>query len=136
MCCNLPVLSDARNGRNSNAPNQQRLQPASPAPSSVSPTIACRRENEKNCHRETECRAMALRRKLRHRTDTAEGSRIAGSLHTTNQTAVLTKRFTALGAEVRLGPCNIFPTQTHALRGDGGSGQFPVPPTRRKPLNE
>ncbi|MGI9603914.1 MAG: adenosylhomocysteinase, partial [Acidimicrobiales bacterium] len=42
------------------------------------------------------------------------GSRIAGSLHMTIQTAVLIETLTALGAEVRWVSCNIFSTQDHA----------------------
>src|SRR5580698_10762318 len=42
------------------------------------------------------------------------GSRIAGSLHMTIQTAVLIESLVALGAEVRWVSCNIFSTQDHA----------------------
>ncbi|MGD0854152.1 MAG: adenosylhomocysteinase [Acidimicrobiales bacterium] len=42
------------------------------------------------------------------------GSRIAGSLHMTIQTAVLIETLVALGAEVRWVSCNIFSTQDHA----------------------
>jgi adenosylhomocysteinase len=42
------------------------------------------------------------------------GSRIAGSLHMTIQTAVLIETLTALGADVRWVSCNIFSTQDHA----------------------
>ncbi|MEH0110311.1 adenosylhomocysteinase [Tersicoccus sp. MR15.9] len=42
------------------------------------------------------------------------GSRIAGSLHMTVQTAVLIETLTALGAEVRWASCNIFSTQDEA----------------------
>ena len=43
-----------------------------------------------------------------------KGSRIAGCLHMTIQTAVLIETLTALGAEVRWSSCNIFSTQDHA----------------------
>ncbi len=42
------------------------------------------------------------------------GTRIAGSLHMTVQTAVLIETLTALGAEVRWASCNIFSTQDEA----------------------
>jgi adenosylhomocysteinase len=43
-----------------------------------------------------------------------KGSRIAGSLHMTIQTAVLIETLVALGADVRWVSCNIFSTQDHA----------------------
>jgi len=43
-----------------------------------------------------------------------KGSRIAGSLHMTIQTAVLIETLIALGADVRWVSCNIFSTQDHA----------------------
>lgn len=43
-----------------------------------------------------------------------KGTRVAGSLHMTVQTAVLIETMTALGAEVRWCSCNIFSTQDHA----------------------
>ncbi len=42
------------------------------------------------------------------------GTRIAGCLHMTVQTAVLIETLTALGAEVQWSSCNIFSTQNHA----------------------
>src|SRR5271156_810650 len=42
------------------------------------------------------------------------GSRIAGSLHMTIQTALLIETLVALGADVRWVSCNIFSTQDHA----------------------
>ncbi len=42
------------------------------------------------------------------------GTRIAGCLHMTIQTAVLIETLVALGAEVRWSSCNIFSTQNHA----------------------
>ncbi|MBK6991144.1 MAG: adenosylhomocysteinase [Chitinophagaceae bacterium] len=43
-----------------------------------------------------------------------KGSRIAGCLHMTIQTAVLIETLVALGAEVKWSSCNIFSTQDHA----------------------
>ncbi len=43
-----------------------------------------------------------------------KGTRIAGSLHMTIQTAVLIESLKALGAEVRWASCNIYSTQDHA----------------------
>ncbi len=43
-----------------------------------------------------------------------KGTRIAGCLHMTIQTAVLIETLIALGAEVRWSSCNIFSTQDHA----------------------
>ena len=53
---------------------------------------------------------MALRAEYGHAQPLA-GARIAGSLHTTIQTAVLIETLTALGAQVRWCSCNIFSTQ-------------------------
>src|SRR5580692_7305157 len=57
------------------------------------------------------------------------GSRIAGSLHMTIQTAVLIETLVALGAEVRWASCNIFSTQDHAAAavfiGRGGTADEP-----------
>jgi adenosylhomocysteinase len=43
-----------------------------------------------------------------------KGTKIAGSLHMTIQTAVLIETLKALGAEVRWASCNIYSTQDHA----------------------
>ena len=43
-----------------------------------------------------------------------KGANISGSLHMTNQTAVLIETLAALGAKVRWCSCNIFSTQDHA----------------------
>ncbi len=56
---------------------------------------------------------MALREKYGD-TKPLKGTRIAGCLHMTIQTAVLIETLTALGAEVRWSSCNIFSTQDHA----------------------
>ncbi len=51
-----------------------------------------------------------------------KGSRIAGCLHMTIQTAVLIETLTELGAEVRWSSCNIFSTQDHAAAAIAASG--------------
>jgi adenosylhomocysteinase len=56
---------------------------------------------------------MAMRREFSESKPLA-GSRIAGSLHMTIQTAVLIETLVALGADVRWVSCNIFSTQDHA----------------------
>jgi len=56
---------------------------------------------------------MALRTKYGTEKPLA-GSRIAGCLHMTIQTAVLIETLTELGAEVTWSSCNIFSTQDHA----------------------
>ena len=50
------------------------------------------------------------------------GSRIAGCLHMTIQTAVLIETLTALGAEVTWSSCNIFSTQDHAAAAIAATG--------------
>ncbi|GJL75599.1 MAG TPA: adenosylhomocysteinase [Nitrosomonas sp.] len=50
------------------------------------------------------------------------GTRIAGSLHMTIQTAVLIETLVALGAEVRWASCNIFSTQDHAAAAIAAKG--------------
>ena len=56
---------------------------------------------------------MAMRAEFAN-TKPLKGSRIAGSLHMTIQTAVLIETLVALGADVRWASCNIFSTQDHA----------------------
>lgn len=51
-----------------------------------------------------------------------KGSRIAGCLHMTIQTAVLIETLVALGADVRWSSCNIFSTQDHAAAAIADSG--------------
>src|SRR5690554_154493 len=51
-----------------------------------------------------------------------KGTRIAGCLHMTIQTAVLIETLTALGAEVTWSSCNIFSTQDHAAAAIAASG--------------
>ena len=56
---------------------------------------------------------MALRQKYEGE-QPLRGTRIAGCLHMTIQTAVLIETLTKLGAEVTWSSCNIFSTQDHA----------------------
>ena len=56
---------------------------------------------------------MALRNKFK-KVKPLEGSRIAGCLHMTIQTAILIETLVDLGAEVTWSSCNIFSTQDHA----------------------
>ena len=56
---------------------------------------------------------MALRNKFK-KDKPLEGSRIAGCLHMTIQTAILIETLVDLGAEVTWSSCNIFSTQDHA----------------------
>src|SRR3954471_14165138 len=51
-----------------------------------------------------------------------KGTRIAGCLHMTIQTAVLIETLIALGAEVRWSSCNIFSTQDHAAAAIAAAG--------------
>jgi adenosylhomocysteinase len=62
-----------------------------------------------------------------------KGSRIAGCLHMTIQTAVLIETLVELGAEVRWSSCNIFSTQDHAAAAIAASG---VPVFAWKGMNE
>lgn len=64
---------------------------------------------------------MALREKY-GKTQPLKGTRIAGCLHMTIQTAVLIETLTALGAEVRWSSCNIFSTQDHAAAAIAATG--------------
>jgi adenosylhomocysteinase len=51
-----------------------------------------------------------------------KGTRIAGSLHMTIQTAMLIETLKALGAEVRWASCNIYSTQDHAAAAIAAGG--------------
>ncbi|MGJ7030068.1 adenosylhomocysteinase [Niabella hirudinis] len=51
-----------------------------------------------------------------------KGTRIAGCLHMTIQTAVLIETLVALGAEVKWSSCNIFSTQDHAAAAIAAAG--------------
>ena len=62
-----------------------------------------------------------------------QGSRIAGCLHMTIQTAVLIETLVALGAEVTWSSCNIFSTQDHAAAAIAEAG---IPVYAWKGMNE
>ena len=62
-----------------------------------------------------------------------KGSRIAGCLHMTIQTAVLIETLVALGADVTWSSCNIFSTQDHAAAAIAAAG---VPVYAWKGMNE
>jgi adenosylhomocysteinase len=62
-----------------------------------------------------------------------KGTRIAGCLHMTIQTAVLIETLTALGAEVSWSSCNIFSTQDHAAAAIAAAG---IPVYAWKGMNE
>jgi len=64
---------------------------------------------------------MALRRQY-GATKPLKGTRIAGCLHMTIQTAVLIETLTELGAEVRWSSCNIYSTQDHAAAAIAATG--------------
>jgi len=64
---------------------------------------------------------MALRETYRDE-QPLKGTRIAGSLHMTIQTAMLIETLAALGAEVRWASCNIYSTQDHAAAAIAAGG--------------
>ncbi|HEX9979971.1 MAG TPA: adenosylhomocysteinase [Flavobacterium sp.] len=64
---------------------------------------------------------MALRREYKD-SQPLKGSRIAGCLHMTIQTAVLIETLIALGAEVTWSSCNIFSTQDQAAAAIAAAG--------------
>ena len=63
---------------------------------------------------ETEMPGLMASRELFSKDKPLKGTRIAGCLHMTIQTAVLIETLTSLGASVRWASCNIFSTQDHA----------------------
>ncbi len=63
------------------------------------------------------------------------GTRVAGSLHMTIQTAVLIETLQALGAEVRWASCNIYSTQDHAASAIAARG-IPVFAVKGETLEE
>ena len=77
---------------------------------------------------ETEMPGLMALREEYGETKPLSGSRIAGSLHMTIQTAVLIETLVALGADVRWASCNIFSTQDHAAAAiaAGGTPVFAV----------
>jgi adenosylhomocysteinase len=64
---------------------------------------------------------MALREEYKDE-QPLKGARIAGCLHMTIQTAVLTETLVALGADVTWSSCNIFSTQDHAAAAIAAAG--------------
>ena len=75
---------------------------------------------------------MALRKEFAEE-QPLKGSRIAGCLHMTIQTAVLIETLVALGAEVTWSSCNIFSTQDHAAAAMAAAG---IPVYAWKGMNE
>ena len=75
---------------------------------------------------------MALRKEFAEE-QPLKGSRIAGCLHMTIQTAVLIETLVALGAEVTWSSCNIFSTQDHAAAAIAAAG---IPVYAWKGMNE
>jgi len=63
---------------------------------------------------ETEMPGLTACRELYGKEQPLQGTRIAGCLHMTIQTAVLIETLVNLGASVRWASCNIFSTQDHA----------------------
>ncbi len=63
---------------------------------------------------ETEMPGLTACRELYGKDQPLKGTRIAGCLHMTIQTAVLIETLVSLGATVRWASCNIFSTQDHA----------------------
>ena len=64
---------------------------------------------------------MSLRKEFKS-TQPLKGTRIAGCLHMTIQTAVLIETLVELGAEVTWSSCNIFSTQDHAAAAIAAAG--------------
>ena len=75
---------------------------------------------------------MSLREEF-GRTKPLKGSRIAGCLHMTIQTAVLIETLVELGADVTWSSCNIFSTQDHAAAAIAAAG---IPVYAWKGMNE
>ena len=75
---------------------------------------------------------MALRKEFAEE-QPLKGSRIAGCLHMTIQTAVLIETLVALGAEVTWSSCNIFSTQDHVAAAIAAAG---IPVYAWKGMNE
>jgi len=71
---------------------------------------------------ETEMPGLMATREEYAASQPLKGTRIAGSLHMTIQTAVLIETLVALGAEVRWASCNIFSTQDHAAAAIAAQG--------------
>ena len=75
---------------------------------------------------------MSIREEFKA-TQPLKGSRIAGCLHMTIQTAVLIETLVALGADVTWSSCNIFSTQDHAAAAIAAAG---IPVYAWKGMNE
>ncbi len=75
---------------------------------------------------------MALREEYRNE-QPLKGTRIAGCLHMTIQTAVLIETLVELGADVTWSSCNIFSTQDHAAAAIAAAG---IPVYAWKGMNE
>ncbi|NKI31534.1 adenosylhomocysteinase [Croceivirga thetidis] len=75
---------------------------------------------------------MALREEYKNE-QPLKGSRIAGCLHMTIQTAVLIETLVELGADVTWSSCNIFSTQDHAAAAIAAAG---IPVYAWKGMNE
>jgi len=71
---------------------------------------------------ETEMPGLMATREEYAASQPLKGTRIAGSLHMTIQTAVLIETLVALGAEVRWASCNIYSTQDHAAAAIAAQG--------------
>ncbi len=71
---------------------------------------------------EAEMPGLMAIRKVYGPSQPLKGARVAGCLHMTIQTAVLIETLTALGAEVKWSPCNIFSTQDHAAAAIAAAG--------------
>ena len=84
---------------------------------------------------ETEMPGLISIREKYAREQPLKGTRIAGSLHMTIQTAVLIESLVSLGAEVRWASCNIFSTQDHAAAAVADQG-IPVFAYKGESLDE
>jgi adenosylhomocysteinase len=84
---------------------------------------------------ETEMPGLVSIRKKYAEEQPLKGTRIAGSLHMTIQTAVLIESLVSLGAEVRWASCNIFSTQDHAAAAIADQG-IPVFAFKGESLDE
>jgi len=71
---------------------------------------------------ETEMPGLMALREEYGPTQPLKGTRIAGSLHMTIQTAMLIETLEALGAKVRWASCNIYSTQDHAAAAIASNG--------------
>jgi len=84
---------------------------------------------------ETEMPGLMAIRKEYQSSKPLAGTRIAGCLHMTIQTAVLIETLVDLGADVRWASCNIFSTQDHAAAAIAAAG-VPVFAKKGETLDE